>query len=91
MPLRIVWVLTLSWLGLCLFAQGYFAWLWLSDPVNPVRHEARLGLMMATFYSLPAAIVLAILRWRFWAESPLLLRRAGGIMLAALVASFLLV
>jgi len=73
------------WLALCVFAQGYFAWLWLTDRANPLRHEALLGLTMATFYSLPAAVVLAVLRWRFWAESPQPLRRAGSTMLAALL------
>jgi hypothetical protein len=88
MPLRVVLVLTLAWLALCSIAQGYFAWLWLSDPANPLRHEALIGLTMATFYAWPAALVLAVLRWRFWDESPQPLRRASSTMLAAVVGVF---
>ena len=88
MLLRLAWVLTLAWLALCVFAQGYFGCLWLTDRANPLRHEALLGLTMVTFYSFPAAVAMAVLRWRFWAESPRHLRQAGSTMLAALFAIF---
>jgi hypothetical protein len=87
--LRASWSLTVAWLALCLFGQGYFAWLWFVDPLNPIRNEALMGLIMVTFYALPGFAVLAFLRWRFWEQSPQPFRVAAIALSALLVSIFL--
>ncbi len=89
MLLRASWSLTVTWLALCLFGQSYFAWLWIVDPLNPIRHEALMGLIMVTFYALPAFAALALLRWRFWEQSPQPFRVAAVALSSLLAIVFL--
>lgn len=82
MPQLALWFVALAWLVLSVLAQLHFSWLWLSDAANPRRHEALIGLTMASFYALPAVLALAFLRWRYWSESPLTAKRAATALLS---------
>ncbi len=90
MLIRGAWLVVLVWLALCLFAQVHFAWSWVAQPGNPLRHELRLGLAMATLHALPAVVGLVLLRWRWWHEVAPMARRVGPALVVALVALFVL-
>jgi hypothetical protein len=59
-----LWVVGVSWLVVCFTAQLYFAGAWLTEPTNPYRQEARIGIVLALVYALPALACLAVLAWR---------------------------
>jgi hypothetical protein len=90
MLIRSAWLVVLVWLALCVFVQLHFAWSWVAEPTNPLRHELRIGLAMATLHALPAVVGLALLRWRWWPESAPLARRVGPALVVALATLFVL-
>lgn len=84
MFLRISWWISTTWLALAVWGVVYFAWMWLSGPGNPLRHEALMGMTIAAFYSWPALLAGGVLKWRW--ESPLLERRLfGGLVLLGVI------
>ena len=82
------WSVILVWLLLGVIAQIYFSWLWVSVPINPLRHEALIGIAMASLYALPAVVALAIMRWRYWQDSPIHLKRSASALLALIAVLF---
>ena len=90
MLVRGAWLVVLVWLALCVFTQVHFAWSWVAQPTNPLRHEFRTGLAVATLHALPAVVGLVLLRWRWWHEAAPAARRVGQALVVALVALFVL-
>jgi len=90
MLIRGAWLVVLVWLALCVFAQVHFAWSWVAQPSNPLRHEFGIGLAMASLHALPAILGLALLRWRWWHEAAPVARRVGLALVVVLIALFLL-
>lgn len=88
MPLLVSWFVALAWLVVMILAQLYFSWLWLSDSASPRRHEALIGVAMASFYALPAVLALGFLRWRYWSDSPAIAKRAAVVLVSVALVLF---
>ena len=89
MLLWLVWLLTLTWLAICVLTQWYFGWLYIKDVVSLLRDEALIGLSIATLYAMPAAVLLALLQWRFRDKPLPRVRYAGNSLLAVLLIVFM--
>ena len=88
MLLGAFWTIVIAWLAVCVSVQGYYGWLWSSEPTNPLRHEAMIGIVMATIYALPALAGLGLLRWHYWKDSPAALRYSANFLTTALLVLF---
>lgn len=88
MPLLVSWLVVLAWLVVMVLAQLHFSWLWFSGSANPRRHEALIGVAMASFYALPAVLAVAFFRWRHWGDSPAIAKRLAVVLVSAALVLF---